>query len=172
MVPPSFPFPPNQSQKCVETLDDKRVIPKRPVKIPLAPCEQNIPKLKAYLLDKFANSAFNTDKPFPKLSTPPAHIHLRHDHIVPKPAYWPATVADNWADEVKKAIDRDVELEILKKVPFNEPTTWCARMVVVKKKDGRPRRTVDFQQLNAQCVREPNYSQSPFHTARHIPHNT
>ena len=31
---------------------------------------------------------------------------------------------------------------------------------------------MDFQQLNAQCIREPNYSQSPFHTARRIPHNT
>ena len=42
----------------------------------------------------------------------------------------------------------------------------------LKKKDGRPRRTVDYQQLNSQCIREPNYSDSPFHTARRIPQNT
>ncbi|MEL6803878.1 MAG: reverse transcriptase domain-containing protein, partial [Bacteroidota bacterium] len=45
-------------------------------------------------------------------------------------------------------------------------------MVVVKKKDGRPRRTVDYQQLNAQCLREPNYGESPFHTARRVPANS
>ncbi|MEL6802274.1 MAG: reverse transcriptase domain-containing protein, partial [Bacteroidota bacterium] len=45
-------------------------------------------------------------------------------------------------------------------------------MVVVKKKDGRPRRTVDFQQLNKQCLREPNHGTSPFHTARKVPENT
>ena len=172
VVPPSFPFPPKHPAKCVAALSSKRSIPKRPAVIPFIPTKENIPKLVNYLLEMFASTAFNGEKPFPKLSTPPAHIHLRHGYIIPRPAHWPATIADHWADEVKKAIDRDVELGILKKVPFNEPTIWCARMVVVKKKDGRPRRTVDYQQLNAQCVREPNYSQSPFHTARHIPHNT
>ena len=55
------------------------------------------------------------------------------------------------------------------KVPLNEATKWCARMVVVKKKDGRPRRTVDFQDLNKQCLRAPNHGESPFHTARRVP---
>ncbi len=172
IIPSTFPFPPKVVENEVHALNNDRPLPKRPAVLPFAPSEDNIPKLEAYLLEKFADSTFNADKPFPKLSTPPAHIHLRDDHIIPKPAYWPATVADNWAEDVKKALDRDVELGILKKVPFNEPTTWCARMVVVKKKDGRPRRTVDYQQLNKQCIREPNYSQSPFHTARQIPHNT
>ncbi len=55
---------------------------------------------------------------------------------------------------------------------MNEPTVWCARMVVVPKKDGCLRRTVEFQQLNAHCLREPNHGSSPFHTARGIPPNT
>ena len=39
----------------------------------------------------------------------------------------------------------------------------------LKKKNGSPRRTVDYQQLNSQCLREPNHGESPFHTARRIP---
>ena len=57
-------------------------------------------------------------------------------------------------------------------VPLNEACEWCARMVVVKKKDGRPRRTVDYQELNKQCLREPYHCESPFHTARRIPENS
>ena len=172
IVPSSFPFPP--SEKSVHSLKNKlsRTIPQRPNTIPFEPSVKNIPKLKQYLLDCFADSAFNTEPPFPKLSTPPAHIHLRPDHIIPKPAYWPATVAEHWTDAVKQSIDKDVKAGILTKVPFNEPTTWCARMVVVPKKDGRPRRTVDYQRLNSQCIREPNHGESPFHTARRIPPQT
>ena len=109
---------------------------------------------------------------FPKLSTPPARIHLKPNHTVPKPAYWPATIAEHWSKEVKEAIESDVESGILTRVPFNEPTEWCARIVVVPKKDSRPRRTVDFQHLNQQCLREPNHCDSPFHAARKIPENT
>ena len=171
VVPSSFPYPPQHLNE-VSVLYTSRPIPKRPSVIPFTPSEENVSKLKHYLLDEFAQSSFNKDAPFPKLSTPPAHIHLKPDYIIPRPAFWPATIAENWSKEVKESIDRDVESGILTKVPFNEPTAWCARMVVVKKRDGRPRRTVDFQSLNSQCMREPVHSQSPFHTARCIPQNT
>ena len=172
VVPPSFPHPPTNTKHVAIVEKCQPIIPHKPSVIPFAPQAENVEKLKKYLTDSFADSAFNRNKPFPKLSTPPAHIHLKPDHIIPKPAYWPATVAEHWADEVKKSIDRDVESGILMKVPMNEPTVWCARMVVVRKKDGSPRRTVDFQQLNAQCLREPNHGESPFHTARRIPSKT
>ena len=45
-------------------------------------------------------------------------------------------------------LERDVALGIIEKVPLNTPTTWCARMVVVPKHDGSPRRTVNFKALN------------------------
>ena len=183
IIPQSFPHPPKQNgnnTSAVQSISDLETdsggnsnnIPPRPLQIPFAPVEGNIVALKKYILDKFASSAFCKNKPFPKLSTPPAKIHLKPDHIVPKPAFWPATVAEHWSEEVKRSIDRDVEAGILTKVPFNEATKWCARMVVVPKKDGRPRRTVDFQQLNKQCLREPNHGESPFHTARRVPENT
>ena len=184
IVPKSFPFPPpkESSTDSISALKpdhpipdsptSDRPIPDRPSAIPFSPCEANIPKLLDYLLQMFELSAFNTSKPFPKLSTPRAHIHLKPDYTVPTPAYWPASIAEHWADIVKEMIDRDVAAGILIKVPFNEPTVWCARMVVVKKRDGRPRRTVDYQSLNSQCLREPVHSESPFHTARRIPQQT
>ena len=41
-----------------------------------------------------------------------------------------------------------VELGILERVPPNTSTEWCHRMVVVRKQNGSPRRTVDMQMLN------------------------
>ena len=140
--------------------------------MPFTPSEGNIARLRKFLVTSFADSVFSRKAPFPKLSTPPAHIHLKPGYVKPKPAYWPARVAEHWEEQVKRSIDQDVDAGILIKVPFNEPTEWCARMVVVSKKDGRPRRTVDYQQLNAQCMREQNHGESPFHTARRIPPNT
>jgi hypothetical protein len=177
IVPTSFPYPPEHGNVafCVNKITipthKKHQIPS-PSILPVKPTVEDIPKLRAYLIDQFSGTVFNNKNPFPKLSTPPAHIHLRENYIIPKPAYQPAVVAEHWAERVKQSIDRDVEAGILLKVPFNEPTTWCSRMVIVKKKDGSPRRTVDYQKLNQQCVREPVYSASPFHTARQIPQNT
>ena len=42
-------------------------------------------------------------------------------------------------------------------------------MVVCAKKNGKPRRTVDFQALNVHAARETHHTQSPFHQARSIP---
>ena len=44
-------------------------------------------------------------------------------------------------------------------------------MVVCAKKDGKPRRTVDFQALNKYATRETHHTPSPFHLARSIPHH-
>ena len=174
IVPASFPYPTDQDQcnSVRVTSNNLSGTPARPSVLPVAPDEENIPKLRKILLESFAKTAFNRQKPFPKLSTPPAQIHLRENYVIPKPAYQPAVVAEHWAERVKQSLDRDVEAGILCKVPFNEPTIWCSRMVLVKKKDGSPRRTVDYQKLNKQCVREPVYSASPFHTARQIPQHT
>ena len=44
-------------------------------------------------------------------------------------------------------------------------------MVVCAKKDGTPRRTIDFQALNKYASRETHHSPSPFHLARSVPHH-
>jgi len=58
---------------------------------------------------------------------------------------------------------------VIEKVPVGEPVTWCHRMVICAKKDGTPRRTVDFQALNANATRETHHTKSPFHQACSIP---
>ena len=45
-------------------------------------------------------------------------------------------------------------------------------MVVVAKKNGKPRRCVDFQQLNKASVRQTHPVKTPFHMAMSIPQNT
>ena len=42
-------------------------------------------------------------------------------------------------------------------------------MVICAKKNGKPRRTVDFQALNKHALRETHHTQSPFHQARQVP---
>ena len=44
-------------------------------------------------------------------------------------------------------------------------------MVVIPKKDGTPRRTVDLQRFNAQCFCETHQCPSPFQVANWIPTN-
>ena len=58
---------------------------------------------------------------------------------------------------------------IIEAVPAGEPTEWCSRMVVVPKKDGRPRRTVDFQRLNRASLRETHHTRPPFDLVSSVP---
>ena len=45
-------------------------------------------------------------------------------------------------------------------------------MVVVSKPDGTPRRTIDFQRLNVQCLWETHHTASPFQLASKTPLHT
>ena len=190
IIPPSFPVPPTSPlppalltpaelpvlpppmASLVITEDRPRLPPPpKPTQLPFPPTHENIPLLKNFILDSFISSAFNRSKPFPKLSTPPAHIHLR-PNAVPFACHTPALVAAHWEDSVKASLDRDVLAGVLIEVPIGEPSEWCSRMVVVAKKDGRPRRTVDYQKLNNQCLRETHHCRSPFRTACRVPSNT
>ena len=68
---------------------------------------------------------------------------------------------------------QDIKRGILKQVPIGTPTDWCSTMVITtKKKDGRPRRTIDYQYLNSQYKRETHYTASPFQLAMQVPPNT
>ena len=78
----------------------------------------------------------------------------------------------HWMERVKADIDRDVQLGVIEPVPIGDPVTWCHRMVVTAKKNGEPRRTVDLQSLNGHATSETNYTSSPFHQARTVPHGT
>jgi len=58
---------------------------------------------------------------------------------------------------------------VIRQVPTGQATEWCARMVVVAKKSGKPRRTVDFQKLNQHCLRETHHTPAPFDMASGVP---
>ena len=175
ILPSSFPYPMNHPQvSCLnaanisngdtESLD-------RPISMPYPPTEENIPKLKAFLLDKFRDSVFSKSTPFRSMKCKPAHIHLKSD-AVPYATHVPIPVPIHWKEQVRADLLRDVENGVIEEVPVGDPVVWCSQMIVTAKKDGRPRRTVDLQKLNAQCLRETHHCQSPFRLACLVPPNT
>ena len=90
----------------------------------------------------------------------------------PTAVHTPLPVPLHWMEEVKADMDRDVRLGVLEAVPIGKHVTWCHRMVVCAKKNGKPRRTVDFQPLNRFAKRETHHTQSPFIQARSVPRRT
>ena len=72
----------------------------------------------------------------------------------------------------KAQLDRDVEMGVLEVVPPNEPTTWQHRMVVVRKSNGSPRRTVDMKTLNGASVRQSHPLTSPYQKAMVVPEHS
>ena len=138
--------------------------------MPYPPEERNVSKLKDHLINQFP-SVFNKSTPFQAMKCEPVHIHLRKD-AKPWATHRPFQIPLCWKDEVKASIDRDVKDGIIEEVPIGEPVTWCSPMIVVQKKDGRPRRTIDFQKLNSQCDRETHHCQSPFQLALQVPNGT
>ena len=165
ILPRSFPFP----MQTVEAVEP--TLPPRPEKIPFAATDENVPKLKAYLVEKFGDSVFNRATPFRTMNSPPAHIHLRRD-TKPYATHNPFKIPIHWREEVKRQLDKDVEDGIIEPVPIGDPVEWCSPMVVTAKPDGSPRRTVDLQKLNQQCMRETHHCQSPFWLASQVPRNT
>ena len=128
-------------------------------------------KLKDYLLDYYKTSTFNVcnHQPLPMMSGPPLRLLVDPD-AKPVAHHTPVPVPLHWQQEVKDALDQDVRLGVLEPVPIGEPVTWCHRMVICAKKNGSPRRTVDFQALNAHATRETHHTPSPFHQARMVLH--
>ena len=104
----SLPVPPSAHQ----SVNPRTPPPPKPSKLPFEPIEENIGRLENYIKEQFANSTFNSAAPFPALNTPPASIHLKPGAI-PKARHTPITVPHHWKEEVKKALDRDVERGII-----------------------------------------------------------
>ena len=69
-------------------------------------------------------------------------------------------------------LNADIDRGILQTVPVGSPVSWCSKMLVTPKKNGKPRRVVDFQKLNAQCLRETHHCPSPFRAASQVPAGT
>ena len=74
--------------------------------------------------------------------------------------------------KVKDGLERDVKLGVLERVPPNTPVGWQSALVVTTKKDGTPRRTVDYKALNKHAKRQTHGARSPFVLASSVPANT
>ena len=148
-------------------------VPSRPVCLPFKPEEGNCEKMRDWLLNRYSSSTFNVcpHKPLQQMEGPPLEIHI-DPNVKPRACHTPAQISIHWQKKVEEDIRRDEALGILEKVPYGVPVTWCHRMVVTRKHDGTPRRTVDLSPLNKFCKRETFASESPFHLARRVPRDT
>ena len=143
----------DDAEKC--TCPPRSMPPTLPTVPPFPATEDNVAKLHKWLLDYYASSTFNTC-PHTRLPFMAGHpLAFRVDpEAKPVAIHTPIPVPLHWQEEVKAHLDRDVCLGVIEPVPVGEPVTWCHRMVICKKKNGKPRRTVDLQALNAHCSRE------------------
>ena len=148
----------------------RKLPPEMPTKLPFPATPENRGKLQEFLANYYQHSTFNTcaHQPLPVMTGPPIKLMIDQD-ATPVAYHTPIPVPLHWQEEVKAGLDQDVRLGVIEPVPIGTPVTWCHRMVICAKKNGKPRRTVDFQPLNAHATRETHHTQSPFHQARTIP---
>ena len=167
LVPDSFPH--HDLTSASLAVEEARPPPPKPASVPFPPLEENVSKLEQWLLRHFSASTFNTSRePLPIMEGLPHHIHLVPG-ATPYACHTPIMVAKHWELEVKKQLDEDVRKGIIEAVPTGEASEWCTRMVIVAKKSGQPRRTVDFQRLNAYCRRETHHTPPPFDMISGVP---
>ena len=163
----------NVIQNTICECPKRELPPPMPTTLPFPATEEHRADLQEYILDRYKSSTFNTceHQPLPLMSGPPMQLMV-DTTATPVAHHTPVPVPLHWQEEVKAGLDQDVRLGVKEPVPIGEPVTWCHRMVVCAKKNGTPRRTVDFQALNMHAVRETHHTQSPFHQARSVPQGT
>ena len=146
--------------------------PGRPSQLPMKVCVDNIPKMDQWLRERYKSSTMNVVCPHTPISDvrgPYLQMLVDHDRSVkPVNAFTPAKVPLHWEDEVLADIQKDEDMGVIEKVPYGEPTTWCHRMVVTGKGNGKPRRTVDLSTLNNFFSREVHPMKAPFELAKGI----
>ena len=168
--PDSVAAPTSQQLPCGHKRTDP---PPTPTELPCPATKENRHQLEQFLLDYYADSRCNTctHQPMPKMDTEPMRIMI-HPDATPVARTKNIPVPLHLQEEVKEGLHADVRMGNLELLPPGEPITWFHQMVIAQKKDGKARRTVDFQPLNKHAVREKHQTQSPFHLARSIPHHT
>ncbi len=123
----------------------RSVTPPRPSSLPFDCTPENNSRMKTWLLERYASSTFNTcpHRALPCMEGPPVEIHI-DPSATPKAYHTAATIPLHWQDRVHDDLLRDEALGVIERVPYGEPVTWCHRMVITRKHDGSPRRTVDL----------------------------
>ena len=134
-VSKNFPYPETESASSLtkrdEEKDEKEVMvkirqptPTGPEQILFPPTEENITKLKAWLVKKFLSSSFNTSSaPLARMLGPPMKIHINMN-TNPVAILKPIPIPHHWQETIKAELDRDCKLVIIKKVPMGVPIRW------------------------------------------------
>ena len=105
------------------------------------------------------------------MSGPPAEIHI-NDDAKPVASHKASHIPLHWQEKVHADLKQEEAFGVIERAPFGELVEWCHRMVVTRKEDGSPRRTVDLSPMNKFCKRETHNSESPFQLARRAPRDT
>lgn len=152
---------------------NRTAVPERPKKLPFEVKPEHNELMRQWILDFFQSSTFNTcpHQMLPAMKGPEVSIHI-DDKAKPKACHTPAPIPIHWQEQVQNDIMRDEALGVIERVPVGEPVTWCHRMVITRKHDGSPRRTVDLSPLNKHCKRETFSMEPPFQITRRIPRGT
>ena len=150
----------------------QRGTPPDTVTLPCPATEENAGRLRDFLISSYNSSTFNCceHQPLPLMHGPPLEFKLK-EGVNPFAVYTPARVPAHWEEKVKADIDRDVALGVLEPVPTNVEMTWCHRMVICRKHNGDPRRTIDLQPLNDASIRQCHPTAPPLQQASTVPHN-
>ena len=148
-VPENFPLPPSDTASSLPERDEEEYeedkqeakpsqpTPNWPQELPFSATMENVPKLKAWLINKFPDSRFNTSSvPLAMMTGYPMKIHI-DDKVYPVAIHKPIPIPHHWQAEVKAQLNRDEELGIIEQVPMGIPTRWQSRMVVMAKKNGK-----------------------------------
>ena len=105
IVHESFPLPIPMENTAIKE-EDPIVIPSRPDKIPFEPLEKNIPALKQWLIDAFANTVFlSSEETLPKMRCKEHHIHLE-EGAVPHAVHSPIPTPHHWREAVPNLLNK------------------------------------------------------------------
>ena len=186
VIPPDFPKVGSAGEAsemlaCAITKDStapcgcpiRRLPPGLPEKLPFQPCPENIGRMEEWILDRYKDSTLNqcTHQALRGITGPELKLHVDETRN-PKPAHLPAVIPLHFQEAVKQQLDANCRMGVMEKVPYDQPSKYCHRLVVRRKADGTPRLTVDMSSLNKACQRETHHVEPPFHQARCVPPNT
>ena len=172
---------PRQVAKCtaVDDEDDtgercscpKRELPPPPPRLPFPAIPENVEKLENFIKEYYASSAFNRceRQPLPVMNgSPPCRLFVDPE-AKPVAIHKSRPVPVHWQKKAKSDLDRDVRLGVLEGPLMDDPAEWCAAAHYTEKKNGDPRRTVDYQGLNKACQRQTHAVKAPFHQCSAVP---
>ena len=141
-----------------------------PDKLSMPATDSNREALETWIKEYYKASAFNTCKRqyWPVTAGPPMKIHT-NENAARIYCRKPMKVPLHFREEVRAGLEADVKKGVLERVPVGEKDTWCSRMVIQPKKNGRARRTVDLSGLSRVGRHESHHTRSAAEIVRTVP---